>query len=530
MREDQIRAAIENLPGEIFERFAVELVSRELYPGLNPTSSGHDLGEDARTEPSTEYLLPDGKRVSVVASKTCRWGKLRADCQECQKNGRNIDILVYVTTGTAGSPRESTIKRWTQNVKEDFGWDLEVRLLRWLAPIASRPQYESLVDSYLHVPPPDGDFVQNIESQFTSHTQRALRQIRLLIPGIPEPFPRDELERIEEQLQQGKAVVLTGEAGTGKSGIGAKLVGSAIERGMVTFLLDARQVGHIRSPADLKDYYGLNGPLAPAIARAGRYKKCRLIVDQLDNVAASRSATVLVDLAIDCCDLEGVEVVVISRKREGYEVNLLNKLTNTPGFIELASYPLNKDDATKALNQLGVSQPTAELIELSCNLLNLELIGTIKEKQPAFEFDTLMDDVDLWEQYLIVLREREQVGASARDAEGIIAEAVNLARAGLNSEDGTFQLSFPSSPKQDRLISWGIIVQEEGRTYRFHHEKLQDFLYAWDAAERSAMPKTVLIEISPHRSRNVMVWMRKIYERRRSPLRVKFLREALDVQ
>lgn len=528
MREDDIRIAIENLPGEIFERFTVELVSRELYPGLNPTSSGHDLGEDARTEPSTEYLLPDGKRVSVVASKTCSWTKLRADCQECQKNGRKTDILVYVTTGTAGSPRESTIKRWTKNVKKDFGWDLEVRLLRWLAPVASRPEYESFIDNRLGIPPPDGDFVQSIETQFSSHTRRALRQIHLLIPGIPDPLPREEIERIEEQLKQGKAVVLTGEAGTGKSGIGKKLADSATQRGIVAFLLDARRVGHIRSPDELRQYFGLNGPFDAAIARVGRHKKCRLIIDQLDNIAALSSATLLVELAIDCYGCEGVEIIVISRKREGYEANLINKLTTT-GFVVLTSYPLNQDAVLDALNRLGISQ-SSELIDLSQNLLNLELIGTIKQQKPSFDFTGLLDVVDLWEQYLRVLQEREQVGTSPRNAQEIIAEAVRLARIGLNSADGTFQLDFPPLQSQVRLDSWGVIMQEEGRSYRFRHEKLQDFLYAWDATERNTMPKVVINEINPHRTRNIMIWMEQIYARRGSPLRLQFLREVLDVQ
>jgi hypothetical protein len=529
MREDDIRRAIENLPGEIFEPFAVEMVSRVLYPGLNPTSSGYDFGEDARTEPSVEYLLPDGIRVSVVASKTCKWNKLRVDCQKCQKNGRDMDILVYVTTGTAASPRESTIKRWAKDVKKEFGWDLEVRLLRWLAPVASRPEHESFVDDRLGIPPPGGDFVQNIKTQFSSYTRRALRQIRLRIPGIPDPLPREEIERIEEQLHQRKAIILTGEAGTGKSGIGYELINSATESGMVGFLLDARQVGHIRSPDELRQYFGLNGPLEAAIARVGRFKQCRLIIDQLDNIAMFPSANLLVDLAIDCYGSEGVEIVIISRKREGYEADLLNRLTAVPGFVELSSYPLSEDAAIEALSKLGIIQPPPPLIELSCNLLNLELIGAIGQHQSLFDFTALLDEVDLWEQYMNVLQEREQVGATLYQAQEIIAEAVRLAQEGLNSADGTFQLNSPPSQSQNRLNSWGIIVQEEGRIYRFRHEKLQDFLYAQGATERVAMPEIVVREINSFRTRNVMVWMFKIYTRHNSPLRIQFLRQVLDV-
>ena len=47
MREDDISEAILNMSADRFERFARELVRRELYPGLNLTSESYDLGEDA---------------------------------------------------------------------------------------------------------------------------------------------------------------------------------------------------------------------------------------------------------------------------------------------------------------------------------------------------------------------------------------------------------------------------------------------------------------------------------------------------
>jgi hypothetical protein len=136
MRENDIRTAIKNLSGYGFECFARELVRRELYPGLNPTSRSHDLGEDAHTEPSTLFLH-DGKWVSLAASKKATWGKIEEDCRRCRETGRHIDILVFVT---AGDPRTDTVRDWHKKVKQEFKWDLEVRALRWLAPAANRPK------------------------------------------------------------------------------------------------------------------------------------------------------------------------------------------------------------------------------------------------------------------------------------------------------------------------------------------------------------------------------------------------------
>jgi hypothetical protein len=381
------------------------------------------------------------------------------------------------------------------------------------------------LDTYLYVVSPDGDSLQAIRTQFLRHTERSLCQIYPLIPGITGSFPREEVARVEEQLQNGKPVILTGDAGTGKSGIGSKLARSAGEKGAAVLFLDARCVGHIQNEAQLRQHFDLNGSIHSAIERVGRYDGCRLIVDQLDNVAGSVSATVLVDLAIDCSKLEGVEVVVISRKREAHEAKLLEGLIGE-AFVELTSYPLNEGKVRKALDQLGILQPSDDLVDLARNLLNLELIGKIIQEQSDFDFSALMDEVDLWEQYIQTLLERE---SSRESAEQIVEEAVKLAREGLNNEDRTFCLDIALPHPHQRLISWEIIVCEDGRVYRFRHEKLQDFLYAWDATQRHAMPTNVLNEINIHRSRNVFTWMDKIYSR--SPhLHRRFLRETFNVQ
>jgi len=516
MREDDIRSAIEKLSGSVFNWFAIELLRLELYPGLNPTSESYDLGEDARTEPSVVFLH-DGKLVSVLASKTATWTKIQNDCKRCQETGRKIGITVFAT---AGNPRTDTQEKWREKVKKEFGWDLEVRTIRWFAPVASAPRHEKLVDDYLHIPPLDEDFVDTIEKQFSRHTKKALDQIRLLVPGIPDSLHRDEVGRCEDQLQGNKSVTLTGEAGTGKSGIGKKLALPVIEQDSVVLLLDARRVAHIRSEAELRQHFGLKGPVCSAIGRIGRYRGCRFIVDQLDNVVESIAAKLLVELMVECHELEGVEVVAISRKRESHEGKLLQPLLSA-GFTEVTSYPLNENRAREVLQKMGIAEPTQELVDLGRNLLNLEIIGTIMEREPLFDFSFITDELDLWEHYRESLLERE--------GEEVIAEAVRLARDGLSHPERMIELDYPCPQSQRRLISSGVVVCQHGRVYRFFHEKLQDFLYAWDVTERCASTSTVINEIGPHRARNVIVWMDKIYARQSSPFRKQFLREVLNV-
>lgn len=525
MREDDIRDAVKNMPGELFERFSRELLRRELYPGLNPTSASHDLGEDARTEITTVFLH-DGKWISLFASKTALWRKLEQDCKRCKQTRRRINTVVFVT---AGDPRTTTQEDWRRRVRKEFRWGLVVHTLSYLAPVASAPQHDRLVDDYLGIPPPGEDFIQTIEAQFAYHTDRTMHQIRLSIPGISGSLQRDEVERIEAQLLQGKQVMLTGDAGTGKSGIAAYLVQRARNANRVVLFLDARHIGHTHSEMEFRQHLGLRGPVANAIARAGRYKGCSLIIDQLDNTIGTSSSRLLIDLAASCHSLESVEVVVISRKRESHEVQLLKKLADE-GFVELTSFELDDSRVIELLGQLGISQLSSSLVELGRNLLNLELVGMVKHQKPDFDFAMLLEEVDLWEQYRQIWLEREAVISNTGDAEQMLAEAIRLARIGLNSEDRGFTFDYPASRQQQRLVSWNIIINIEGRLHRFSHEKLQDFLYAWDATQRGLMPSTVMTEIKPYRTRNILDWMAEIYTRADSQLFEPFLREALDVQ
>jgi hypothetical protein len=233
-------------------------------------------------------------------------------------------------------------------------------------------------------------------------------------------------------------------------------------------------------------------------------------------------------VARDCCEADGIEVVVISRNKEAHEVNALTDLIND-GFIELTSYALDEETVTWALGELGIDKPSAELIALGRNLLSLSLIGSIKQQRADYDFSTVMGEVDLWEQYVHVLVEREAVGPGIQGAERIAAEAARLAREGLNSADRSVLLSHPLTREQRRLISWEVLLRERGRSFRFRHDQLQDYLYAQDAAARAAMPSTVLDEIDAYRTRGVCQWIDKIYARDDQQLHRLFLEELFDV-
>lgn len=312
-----------------------------------------------------------------------------------------------------------------------------------------------------------------VEAELRYHTDTALGAVRLLIPGLPAPLVRDEVSRVEDQLWQATPVLLTGESGSGKSGIAATLARQSIDKGTAVLLLDARRVAHIKSEADLHHYLSLQDAVSAALTRVAQTgKSVRLIIDQLDSCIGLTSAGLLIELAQQSTASTGVDVVVVSRNTEAHEVKLLKPLVDV-GFVEVTSYPLGIDKAEEMLLQLGIPQPQPELIVLGQNLLSLELIGAIKQQQKDFDFSTVLDEVDLWEEYLTAL-ERGELTAMFPTADTFIAVAHRLALAGLKSPDRTVSLgAFPSREEQ-RLVSCKLLLPERGRSYRFRHDQLQE--------------------------------------------------------
>ncbi len=367
-----------------------------------------------------------------------------------------------------------------------------------------------------------------VEQAFEYRTKQAIAQAQLKITGLSRSFERSEVGYIEDQLKLGKPVVLTGDAGSGKTGIAALTAKKARRRKKRILVLDALRVQHVADEAGLRTFFSATEPLVTIIMGLAKPRGFRLVIDQLDNTIGLPVSRILIELACDCSGLRDVEVVVISRKKESHESRLLQKLIST-GFVELESRELRETEAEEALKLLGINDPSADLISLCRNLLNLEIVATIKKQKPTFDFRNVMDEVAVWGAYLEVLHRREEDSTGVEEADRTMSEAIRLARYVLSTDDQVFMLDHPSASHR-RLISWGMILNDDGYMCRFKHEKLQDFLYSRDAVDRGLMPDDVMNEIHLVRSRNVMLWMDRIYASRNSPRRAQFVREMFNAQ
>lgn len=364
-------------------------------------------------------------------------------------------------------------------------------------------------------------------NEFRKNTERNLRRVRRSITGSGTRFQKQEVFTCEDQLRLGNAVLLTGEGGTGKSGIGAALVEAAQLLKKPVLLADARQLEHIRSEIELSQYYLSIDDFVGEITELGRISGFRIVIDQLDNVAGKPTAGVIAEFAIACHDKVGVEVVVISRKRESFETQLLQPLIQS-GFVEIECQELGEREVREELQNLGVINPTVDLLELCRNLLNLEIVSKLREENPEFRLEAIDGEVMLWDSYFDTLRDREAEQPDPRMGERVLYEAMNLAKEVLVSGNQEIVLANPLSEEHRRLVSGKVILKLEGVRYRFGHEKFQDYLYARYAVDRGYMPEKIVAEIGQMRSRNTTAWVEEIYRNRGSADHAKFLEEIFN--
>ncbi len=367
-----------------------------------------------------------------------------------------------------------------------------------------------------------------LQHSFSRTTNSILLQVKSVLPGMQAPLDRTELARIETALNQGVGVILTGEAGSGKTGIAAMLAKSGAASGKTVLMLDARKFSHVASTGDIRSVLDLEQSLELELRFLCAHVPCRFILDQLDSLAGEQSGIVMRDLAQSLRNIPGLDLVVVCRKREGYENHLLDPLTAC-GFEELASFPLSLERAVELLNGIGLPGPSPALSEMCRNLLNLELVATLRSEAPSIQFDDIADELSLWTRFRERLVTRENP-RSPEDGERILAEAVRCSRQALLNPQRTFDLGLPPSIEQRRLISSNLIVEETSRIGRFRHEKFQDYLYAWDATERRLMPAAIAAEIPDYRLPAILPWVTAIYRHSWPDGLAAFLAEAFNAQ
>lgn len=327
-------------------------------------------------------------------------------------------------------------------------------------------------------------------------------------------IPRAELDLLRRSLEDNRGTLVIGEGGTGKTGIATVCACELIEKGHPVLYLRVDVLPRmITNPDEMGAHIGITGPFIHTLRSIVRAKgRCYLFFDQLGVVLGTDLSRTVCTLAQTLARIEGIHVLVVSRtyQSESAEIQDLD-------FPKVVVRPIDPELVRDQLHRLGIAHPSEALLALAENMLNLSLIAEL------VELDTDVGRVDgepeLWARYVESIREREGTD--------VLKKALELAASSLQTGRRNVPIIVADFPTQ-ALIGRGVLVKANGDMFRFRHESLQDYLYAWEATRQRMTVSDVLADIDPAVAPGVVQWMFWIYLQEAPELAVQFAEEVFS--
>ena len=325
-------------------------------------------------------------------------------------------------------------------------------------------------------------------SKLTDYSQKVSSGACRKIPGIDKPIELSEIADVFRLLQQRQHVVVTGDAGVGKTGI---VVDISQRINTVYFIfIDSRDLCNCKSLEDINETLGLTEcGLLHAIQSKAKKKCIVVVMDQCDSIWRIAGQDIILRLLRNLADVENLGIIVICRTEEsrGLKDLITGKQSKDVGEVHVEI--LNKNLAKEKLELLGIHNPSDELIEMAKNLFNLSLIGEIAVRPDDSSLNDVTSLWDFWEKYRGTLESEMHSNDSNYR---VTACAAELARTCLINPNGTCEISSDRSEEEQVLISRNVLVQDHTLTqrYRFKHEKLRDYMYSFDAVHRKNIDLT----------------------------------------
>lgn len=350
------------------------------------------------------------------------------------------------------------------------------------------------------------------------------------LPGIDKHIDFSVTSDVHSFLDAGENVLLTGPAGVGKSGVLAECYHTWDNKRTVYFF-DAREFGQLDSLSDVESELGLQNSLRDVFKWIGEQDDtCTVIVDQLDNVRTESIATGFEHLLLDLAELETVSVVCACRRWD-LEQDEYQRLRESDQLTQLEVESLSDDNVRANLSELGIDESvqTATLVELCGSLLNLSLLADVLAQDVDVDVSSITREIALWDEYRESLDEE---GSGPRGKiprewdESPVDRSVGHARTSLQRSTTTFRID-ERNPGDQRLQSRETIERDWRSQYRFRHDQLQSYFYAWDSITHDFTIHDVLEDdINERIAADVFEWMLRFYLDDPSR-RTSFVRDAL---
>ena len=337
-----------------------------------------------------------------------------------------------------------------------------------------------------------------------------------------EVIPREEVETVLDMLTspgRTRGVLLTGEAGVGKSGVILQAVESLQERGLplITFRIDRLEPTVL--PSDVGRQLGLPDSPANVLAAVAQGRNCVLVIDQLDatSLASGRHPQFfdcISEILQQAQAHPRMRLLLACRKFDVDNDARLQRLSGETGIVE--TMPVNRLSHTtvrEVVADLGLDAGRLDSKQL--NLLSIPLHLSLLAEIAAstsidvLDFQTAKDLYDrFWDYKQDVIRMR--IGRSIQWTRVVDALCDYMSDRQI--------LSAPANTVDDydhdaqAMASEHVLIRD-GQRYSFFHEGFFDYAFARRFAARGRELLPLLRSSEQHLFRRAQVRQILVHER-----------------
>ena len=353
-----------------------------------------------------------------------------------------------------------------------------------------------------------------IKDRFSNETNRALNGIQTTIDGLGH-IKRPETDHAVDRLSSGENVIVTGEGGTGKSGV---LAGVTDEWKEDILFIDASTHSTVRNRAELSTALRFDGEIERPIEQLALTNNLLIIVDQLDDIDRE-AGNVYRDFILNAADLDGVTVTFACRDHDLNVRREYEPLDNAESFTtRLTLGLLRTADAENYVETLINETPSDDLVQVGRKIENLDIISQLA--QDEVDFNGVNGDISLWGKFREQLGREDHPDDWTRSGDDIVERLVQYAVEAIEEPSNGLNI-FTVGTNQDwidrRLINKGVIEvatdRPGNRKYRFRHLDFQRYLYAWDAVQDNRPIQDVTSQLDERLGKDIFRFMLILYMR-----------------
>ncbi|MHB8659321.1 MAG: NACHT domain-containing protein [Solirubrobacteraceae bacterium] len=316
-----------------------------------------------------------------------------------------------------------------------------------------------------------------------------------------------------------RLVLVTGGAGSGKSGIAEQVLGGVASDGWAAlgFRLDRRQLA--TTSRQLGEQLDLPASPVITLAKVAQGADALLVIDQLDavSVASGRLSDlyeVIDELLREARQFPNVRVLLACRSFDVQSDPRLRKLAARDDVKQVEVAALSASEVDDAVAQMGInaSRLTAQQRSLLSSPFSLVLLRAIADGHSSLEFSSMVDLLnEYWDRKR---RDCMQTFAAVR-FEAVVDALVAAMSSARRLDAPVNTLDVPGlRGDADVMASEHVLVIEDGRA-AFFHESLFDYAFArlWTSREESLVEFLVGTEQGLFRRaqvRQVLAYLRQI--------------------